>query len=155
MTVGPKPNGEIPEEAQITLKGIGEWLKVNGEAIYDTVPWHLSGEGPTVMNVQGAFSDTKEKVHYTGEDFRFTMKDNVLYATSLAWPAKDFTIKSLTADFSGNVYPGQIQSVKMVGVDYELRWKSTSEGLSIERPDEKPCDHAYVFKITLNNALRP
>jgi alpha-L-fucosidase len=153
LNVGPKPNGEIPSEAQNTLKGIGDWLALNGEAIYDTVPWHLSGEGPTVMNVQGAFSDTKEKIAYTGEDFRFTMKDNILYAISLGWPSKDFTIKSLNDTIAGNVYPGQIQSVKLVGDEHELRWGSSDKGLNIERTDAKPCDHAYVFKIEFNTTV--
>src|SRR5258708_783033 len=147
LNVGPKPDGEIPEEAQVTLKGIGDWLAINGEAIYDTVPWHQSSEGPTIMNVAGAFSDTKEKVRYTGEDFRFTVKDNVLYAISLAWPTKDFTIRSLKDAFPGNVYPGQIQSVTMLGSDQKLRWQVSNAGLNIERPDAKPCEHAYVFKI--------
>ena len=142
LNVGPKPDGQIPEEAQAALKGIGKWLDVCGEAIYDSVPWHVSGEGPTKMNVDGAFSDTKEKVHYTGEDFRFTVKGNALYAISMALPAKNFTIKSLQKP-----YPGQIQSVKMVGVEGELPWRATDEGLQIERPDTLPCDGAYAFKI--------
>ncbi|MBZ0291733.1 MAG: alpha-L-fucosidase [Anaerolineae bacterium] len=148
LNVGPKPNGELPEEAVAILEGIGAWLNVNGEAIYDTVPWHQYGEGPTQMKAEGAFSDTQEKIKYTGEDFRFTVKDAVLYAISLGWPAKHFTIKSLK-----DVYPGQIQSVRIVGSEQELAWQLTDEGLAIERPDDRPCEHAFAFKITQNTGL--
>jgi alpha-L-fucosidase len=148
LNVGPKPDGQIPEEAQSVLEGIGKWLEVNGEAIYDTVPWHQAGEGPTKTRVEGAFSDTKEKLVYSREDFRFTVKDNALYAISMALPAKDFIIRSLK-----DAYPGHIQGVQMLGSDQPLSWKMTNEGLMIERPDTRPCEHAFVFKILRNTSL--
>jgi len=43
--------------------------------------------------------------------------------------------------------PDEIKSVRMLGVDQELEWKLTSEALVIKVPDQKPCEHAYVFKI--------
>jgi alpha-L-fucosidase len=148
LNVGPKPNGEIPEEAQAALEGIGKWLALNGEAIYGTVPWVLYGEGPTQMTTDGAFSDTREKMRYTSKDIRFTVKDNVLYAICLAWPTKELTIESLT-----RLYPGEIRSVQMLGIEQELNWHMTDAGLVIERPDEPPCDSAYTFKITRNPSL--
>jgi len=32
-------------------------------------------------------------------------------------------------------------------VDQELEWKLTADALVIKVPDQKPCEHAYVFKI--------
>ena len=36
INVGPQPDGELPKEALRELKGLGDWLKINGEAIYGT-----------------------------------------------------------------------------------------------------------------------
>ncbi len=35
----------------------------------------------------------------------------------------------------------------MLGVDRELVWAMTEDGLVFERPEEKPAEHACVFKI--------
>lgn len=36
LNVGPKPDGTFPEQSINSLKSIGNWMKVNGEAIYGT-----------------------------------------------------------------------------------------------------------------------
>jgi len=142
LNVGPKPNGEIPEQAKNRLLEIGRWLEVNGEAIYGTSPWVTYGEGPTKMEKGGPFSERQE-VYYTAEDIRFTVKNDALYAICLGWPGKEVTIRSLRM-----LYRSEIGSVKMLGVDKELEWRMSGEGLKIKAPKEKPCEHAYVFKIS-------
>ena len=36
LNVSPQPDGRIPVDAMDSLRGLGEWLKVYGEAIYGT-----------------------------------------------------------------------------------------------------------------------
>ena len=141
LNVGPRSNGEIPEQAKECLIGIGKWLEVNGEAIYGTIPWIKYGEGPTQMKRTGYFSEQQE-VEYTAKDIRFTSKHNVLYATCLGWPEKQVTLRDLK-----RLQKSEISSVSMLGVDRELVWAMTEDGLVVERPEEKPTEHACVFKI--------
>jgi len=144
LNVGPKANGEIPEQARERLLEIGKWLEINGEAIYGTSPWVIYGEGPTKLRAAGAFSEREEEVQFTANDIRFTVKGNALYAICLGWPGggKEITIKSLKL-----LYDYEISSVTMLGIEEELEWKLTREGLKVKTPDKKPCEHAYVFKI--------
>ena len=141
LNVGPTALGEIPEPARECLLGIGDWLEVNGEAIYDTGPWLAYGEGPTKMGKTGYFSERQE-VKYTAQDIRFTAKDDVLYATCLGWPERPFTIESLRW-----LYPSEVASVTMLGVDQPLEWSLSREGLTVTPPQNRPCEHACVLKI--------
>jgi alpha-L-fucosidase len=155
LNVGPKPDGTIPEEAQERLIGLGKWMQINSEAIYDTLPWVLYGEGPTDRK-QGPYSEMNHKgdlTAYTGQDIRFTIKNNILYAIALAWPGKEIKIHSLRRlEEELSIYwtENDIRNIKMLGVDKELEWHFTDNALVIKTPDKKPCDHAFVFKIERN-----
>lgn len=145
LNVGPKPNGEIPEEAKFILHEIGRWLDLNGEAIYGTTPWVTYGEGPTQMSKAGPFMEDKE-VNYSAKDMRITAKDDHLYVTCLGWPTEPVLITSFK-----ELYAEEIRSVSMIGVDQPLSWQMRQEGLQIVPPKRRPCDHAYVFKIERQN----
>ena len=86
---------------------------------------------------------------YTGQDIRFTVKNNALYATVLDWPGEKVLIKSLApkGENWAGLYPAEIASVTMLGDGKQLKWEMTKEGLSVKTPKTKPCDFAYVFKI--------
>jgi len=142
LNVGPKADGTIPEKQQKVLHEIGDWLKVNGEAIYGTRPWVVSGEGNN-KSEYGYMTDNKQ-AEYTSQDIRFTTKGETLYAISLAWSDDRIFIHSLAKKADPD---RKITSVSMLGSDEMLEWKHTEEGLEVKYPTRKPSNFAHVLKI--------
>ena len=144
LNIGPRADGTIPLEEEEILLEIGRWLSVNGEAIYDTRPWKVYGEGPTHIST-GSFSDN-ERTPFTERDVRFTTRGDVLYATLLAWPERgEATVQSLGGNF--RLYQRDIERVELVGSAEKLKWSRGARGLKVKLPAERPCDHACVLRV--------
>jgi alpha-L-fucosidase len=147
LNVGPRADGTIPEKAQEMLLGLGQWLNVNGEAIYGTRPWLAYGEGMTHSR-GGMFSEQHDPV-FTAKDIRFTTKGDTLYAFALAWPADGkLRIRLLAND------AGKVTAVSLLGHSGELTWKQTADGLEVALPAKKPCQHAFALRIS-GDHLKP
>ena len=144
LNVGPTSEGLIPEPSVERLHAIGEWLRVNSEAIYRTHNWRTYKEGPNDLITDYYDKDKDREVNFTAQDIRFTTRDNILYAACLAWPDKEVIIKSLGTK---SMPEAKIEDVAMLGSDERLEWTLTEDGLKIISPKTKPCEHAFVFKI--------
>lgn len=143
LNINPKANGEIPSETKERLLQMGQWLKLNGEAIYGTRTWNVYGEGPQKI-VEGHLSEFKNS-EAVAQDIRFTQKNGQLYAIALDWPEDGkLTIKTLK---KGNPYINNFESVSMLGCNDNLEFNQSDEGLVVTFPTEKPCDYAFVLKI--------
>lgn len=143
LNVGPRADGIIPEEPTQLLLDLGGWLDVNGEAIYGTRHWERFGEGDTAVEV-GHMSERKNQP-FTAKDVRFTQTENAFYAIVLGWPGTEVTITSLGSGSS--IKAEDIHNISMLGSDEPLAWTQDENGLTISTPNQRPCDHAYTFKI--------
>jgi len=123
LDVGPTADGRIPVIMQERLLEMGKWLAVNGEAIYGTRRWKAAAN--------------------EGDELRYTVKGDDVYAICLKWPGKELVLKTpkLPAD----------AKVVMLGRPDPIDWQMQDNGLHIAVPqltiDKLPCRHAWVFKL--------
>lgn len=148
LSVPLRADGTFDEKEAKILNEFGDWMAINKEAIYDTRPWKVFGEGPIAdsdiaLNAQG-FNEGSYTTA-TAQEIRFTQKDGYLYAAALAWPEnKTIVVKSLA---KGNeLYPEEIKEVQLLGYG-KVEFNRTSKGLSIKLPAKQLNKIAPVFKI--------
>jgi len=118
---------------------------VNGEAIYSTRPWKVSGEGPNTVKSGSFQGNSISKLGV--KDIRFTRNkaNTVVYAIVLGWPTEPVIVQSL-----GNS-AGKIADVQLIGTEEKLAWKQTVEGLHVEFPKryQPNADFAAALRVSL------
>lgn len=148
LNVGPKADGTIPDEDAAVLRGIGNWLKINGEAIYNSKVYRTFGEGPTKIK-EGQFTDGAKK-DYTSKDFRFTCGNGCIYAVAMKCSKKgNYLIKTLAERdaSSAAVFCGIIEDITVLGCEKKPQWSRNKRGLKIS--SDFKSDYPIVFKIRL------
>jgi alpha-L-fucosidase len=132
INVGPTGDGMISPMFEDRLRDFGDWLKVNGEAIYATKPW--THQNDTVTSY----------VWYTSKK---TASETIVYAISLAWPKDNLLILGAV-----NTTPGS--TVSLIGYGGPMKWANLgpSGGITVTIPpitiDQLPCRWAWAFKLT-------
>lgn len=146
-------SGALDDSELKILASITDWVKVNSEAIYSTRPWKIFGEGPGIRKTApGAgmigtpehFNEAK-RVDLTSADVRFTTKGETLYAFAMGWPSSEFVFEALAP--KRGLYAGKVKRVEMLGHSGPLQWKHDDNGLRVQAPAQKPCEHAVAFRI--------
>ena len=148
LNIPGKPDGTIDRKEELILDEIGEWLRINGEAIYATRPWKIFGEGPNVMRAGSMRAQSSGGL--TAKDIRFTRNkaDSVVYGLVLGLPTAPIMIRACGTAAATN--PGKIQHVALLGTDEKLHWTQTGGGLQVLLPKYRPqTDYAIVLKMFL------
>ncbi|MFL5993750.1 MAG: alpha-L-fucosidase, partial [Streptomyces sp.] len=127
LDIGPRADGTIPEIMQTRLRETGQWLRTNGEAVYDTTYWSKMAE--------------------LGDDIRFTVRpDRAFYIHCLAQPGSRLTVEAPVPIRNGD-------TVTMLGHDRPLTWTLSKGALVIDVPAaaRKAGQHVWVFKVKWNS----
>ncbi|GGG84239.1 alpha-L-fucosidase [Edaphobacter dinghuensis] len=138
LNVGPKSDGTIPEQARTVLLQIGAWLHINGEAIYNSRPFAVFGEGPTKA-LKNSTEKNKDIQSYTPQDIRYTTSSDgrILYAAIMAWPTSNTATMHVL--FRGNPYlPAPICSVDLLGSSAHISFEQLRDGLHVTLPSAPP-----------------
>lgn len=123
LDIGPEADGSISNLQLERLKGLGEWLAFNGEAIFDTEPWSRA-EGLAGTNIP----------------IRFTRKANAVYAILFRRPPEGTLVLH-------NVRAAGNSRVHMLGLPGALKAVQDGNDLRVAIPHSVPGAHAWVLKI--------
>jgi len=130
INIGPKADGTIPAWQVERLRAMGDWLKINGAAIYGTRYWKVNAQD--------------------NEHLAFTAKGQTLFAIKLAQPSGPFTIEA-TQGWKAS----QVKSVRLLGSDKPVDWTMTAQGLRITAPSDLGSSRfAWSFEIITDQTQR-
>jgi alpha-L-fucosidase len=128
LNIGPNADGELPAEALKRLKEIGDWMKINAEAIYKTRPIAPYKEAKTCFT---------------------SLEDGTIFAIYLA--DEDEIRPPATIQLYSQA-PGPGTKIRMLGIPEAVRWEKDGKGILIHVPEpalkNPPCRHAWVFRIS-------
>ena len=125
LNVGPNADGTISDAQTNLLLGIGEWLTLNGEAIYGSRPWKKYGD----------------------TNFRYTQKDGDVYVFALTWPGRELQFSSELMEISSDT------TITLLSTDQTMKWKQVGDTVSVRLPVRETSDPnmpentVYVFKV--------
>ena len=124
LNVGPTSEGEIPGPSVERLKEVGEWMKVNGVAIYGT---------------------TQSPLKITPDWGRITRKGHILYLHVFDWPADGrLVVPGLK---------NQIASAKLLATGEKLSVVMNADGAVLSVPSAAPDKISSTIVLKTNGAF--
>lgn len=127
LNVGPTAEGTFPEASIQSLKGIGEWMKVNGEAIYGTKA------SPLPVQPWGRVTKKQNK------------NTTTLYLSVFQWPTNGkLEVEGLS---------GKVTKAAMIGAHGKVTAVKNGTGTTFSVPAKGTNDIASVIKVEVEGLL--
>jgi alpha-L-fucosidase len=121
LNVGPTAEGVIPAESQKILRTMGEWLDVNGEAIYGT---------------------RHTPFFNTGITWKCTTKPGKLYFHILNWPGSSLEVVGLES---------RVSSAKFLKDGSEVEFQQSGNVLTFDLPESPPDIYNTVIEVEIGD----
>ena len=153
LDIGPDEHGKIPPIMQERLLQMGEWLKINGEAIYNTTRWKVhsqwsegnreykdrSGDMLLKITIDPDPGYAVKEVFYT-----YNANTNSLYAVLPKYPGNRKIILKNIQLTNGTI-------ISFLSTKEMLQWQQIGENVEVMLPEYNPntikAPYAYVIKI--------
>lgn len=150
LNISIRADGSIPDEQAAILDDVGAWLQGIGEAIYETRPWKIYGEGGETAAGRGRERGIGS-APWDMRVVRFTQDKagKVLYVHVFGNPAgKTLTLGALAR--SRNLFPGAITAVRLLAAENlpAAAWTMEEDGLHVTLPERMPFADANVIRIS-------
>lgn len=141
------PDGSVEPACRTMLAEVGDWLRVNGEAVYGSRAWTVLGEGQTDDKGRlsklpgGGLGKYHAEFGFSTIDFRYTVgKNGALYAFCMTVPEAGETLMLKTL---GGDAP-RVKNVSLPAAGREVKWTQTDGGLAVTMPSDMSWAHSAV-----------
>ena len=123
LNIGPGPDGELDSIAYVRLKEMGEWMAINGEAIYNSRMYAVYGEGETIRYTQSKDQQTQ-------------------YVFFFEFPDKPIHLEHL--------HVNKNSTIELLGKAGKLSFSSDKTGTTLKLPSslKKHGQHVWVVKVS-------
>lgn len=148
LDIGPTADGRIPVIMEDRLRSIGEWLHINGEAIYGTHPWRQSRQW-SAAHIPDIRYNQEFKASYDiskiaeNVDAFLTAKGSNVYAILPRWTGHHFSLRE------ANGLP--VSRVALLGSNADLKWKRNQHSIDVqlpELPEDLMAQPAWVLRFS-------
>ena len=124
LNIGPTAQGLFPDTSILRLQQIGDWFKVNNEAVYGLTTWKYFSEG--------------DGIRYASN------KKGEVYVYVNGFPGNNLLLRKIK--------PKAGSTISLLGCSQKLTWKDTPEGIVVNIPSNltytPQVSDVYVFKLT-------
>ena len=153
LNVGPTSEGEIPGPSVETLKKTGQWLKINGEAVYGAQPTKFKTTGKPSKEFLAKKAEMEKKAAETGSvgghlrvelDYEWiaTGKGNKIFITLFAWPGDVFQLDNFDSKIK--------ECYLLSDPANKLQASVEKQKLTVKLPDRPASDMPNVICVVLD-----